>query len=181
MENRTKNIILIISIAIILVIIVSGGILCISNLFGKKDSNKEDVYNKELYISAKLPNISGNENSILDEFGKRTNISQELKEEKRWMNLQFTDFSVYSMNSNKSAILFTINNNSNMIIETGKFQLQLKDNSDKIVSIVNFDEVILPSSGKIKVTVDVDGDITNLKNIVVDDINYEMNLQEVEK
>lgn len=182
MDKKYRNIAIIafsVIIVLLLIIIIS---LCVSIIGKNKASTKnEDIYNKKIYASAKLPDISGTENFVLDEFGKKTNISDSLKETKRWMNLQFTDFVVYSVNSKNSVILFTINNNNNMIIETGKFQLQLKDDSDKVVSIIDFDEVVLPSGGKIDVTVDVDGDITNVKNIVVDDINYKMNLQEVKQ
>ena len=96
------------------------------------------------------------------------------------MNLDFTNFDVYSMNSKTSVITFKITNNNYMLIETGKFQLQLKDNTGNIVSLIDFDEISIPSSAQIDVTVDVTGDITNVKDIVIDEITYKMNLTEVE-
>lgn len=179
--DKKNKIILIVIIVIIALILLIGGIYFVTVLVTRNNiqTTGEDLYNKTLYVSATLPDIFGNENVSKDEFGKKTNISEDVKKDKKWMNLDFTDFNVYSMNSKTSVISFKISNNNNMIIESSKFQFQLKDNSGNIVSIIDFDEVVLPSTGVIDVTVDITGDITNVKDIVIDDINYTMTLQEV--
>ena len=46
-------------------------------------------------------------------------------------------------------------------------------------AIIDFDEVVLPSTGIIKVTVDINGDISNVKEIIIDNINYTMQINEV--
>ena len=108
-EKRNRNII-IISVAIIILILSITGICLVTSLLTKNTvkQNKEDLYNKTLYVSATLPNISGKENVSIDEFGKKTNVSEEIKNEKKWMNLDFTDFNIYSMNSKTSVISFKI-------------------------------------------------------------------------
>ena len=180
--EKKKRIILIIVISVILLALVVFSVFLVTTYFTKKNVNNvsEDIYNKELYVSARLPDIDGNENVSLDEFGKKSNKSEEVLKDKKWMNLDFTDFEVYSMNSKTSVISFKIINNNYMVIETGKFQLQLKDNTGNIVSLIDFDEISLPSSAQINVKVDVVGDITNVKDIVIDEITYKMNLTEVE-
>ena len=178
MSKGNKKIIVIISI--ILVVIIVLGLYILFSVKNKKVNNVSDnIYNKEIYLNVTLPNISGNENLLKDEFGKKTNISEKIKENKKWMNLDFSDFNIYALNSKNTFIIFKFINNNNMIIETGKFQLQLKDNSGNVVSVVNFDEIVLPSGGSIDVTVDVTGDVANVKDITVDEINYTMELQEV--
>lgn len=130
MDKKSRNI-LIISIAIIVILLLITGIYLVTSLLTKNSiqTDNEDLYTKTLYVSATLPNIQGSENVSKDEFGKKTNISEEVKKDKKWMNLDFTDFNVYSMNSKTSVISFNISNNNNMIIESNKFQFQLKDNS----------------------------------------------------
>ena len=179
---KKKNLVLIIVISVILLVLVAFSVFLVTTYLTKKNVNNvsEDIYNKELYVSARLPDIPGNENVSLDEFGKKSNTSEEVLKDKMWMNLDFTDFEVYSMNSKTSVISFKITNNNYMVIETGKFQLQLKDNTGNIVSLIDFDEINLPSSAQINVKVDVVGDITNVKDIVIDEITYKMNLTEVE-
>lgn len=181
MENK-KRIILILVIAVIILALTIFSIYLITSNIMKNNINNvaEDVYSKTINKSVRLPNISGNENVSIDEFGKKSNNSEDVLKDKMWMNLDFTDFQVYSMNSKTSIISFKITNNNYMLIETGKFQLQLKDNSGNIVSLIDFDEINLPSSAEINVTVDVTGDITNVKDIVIDEITYKMNLTEVE-
>ena len=182
MDSKKKNIILIVVISIIVLALVICGIYFITVQMTRNNinNNSEDIYNKNLYVSATLPSIKGTNNTMRDEFGKRSNVSEDLKVNKQWMNLEFNDFEVYSLNSTTSVINFKIVNNNYMYIESNKFQLQIKDDSGEIVSIVDFDEVTIPSSGVINVTVDVRGDITNLKDILVDEIDYKMELQEVE-
>ncbi len=181
MENK-KRIILILVIAVIILALIIFSIYLITSNIMKNNINNvaEDVYSKTINKSVRLPNISGSENVTIDEFGKKSNNSEDVLKDKMWMNLDFTDFQVYSMNSKTSIISFKITNNNYMLIETGKFQLQLKDNSGNIVSLIDFDEINLPSSAEINVTVDVTGDITNVKDIVIDEITYKMNLTEVE-
>lgn len=144
-----------------------------------KVTEESDEYNKNLYVSATLPDIQGNNNITKDEFGKKINVSENVSEPKKWKNLDFDNFNVYSYNSLTSVISFDIVNNTNMILETSDYQLQLKDDSGNVVSIINFDSVTLPCGGTINVTVDITGDVTNVKDILVDEINYTMELQEV--
>ena len=180
MDNKFKKILLI-GMGIAGVLLIIWIIYFVSTLVIKnsvKNINK-DLYEKELFVSPTLPNITGNTNSFYDEYERKLNNSLELKNEKKWMNLTFNNFEVYSVSGKTSVIKFTILNNNNMIVESNKFQLQLKDDNEKVVSVINFDSVVLPSTGKIDVTVDVTGDIANVKDIVVDDINYTMQIQEV--
>lgn len=173
-KNMKKFFIIIISVTIALLLIWS--IYFVTRLLMKNSikNTNEDLYNKELYVSATLPNITGNTNSYTDDFGRKVNSSTQVNEDKKWMNLNFTDFEVYSVAGKNSVIKFTISNNNNIIIESSKFQLQLKDDSANVVAVVDFDSVVLPSTGKINVTVDVIGDIANVKELIIDNINYTM-------
>lgn len=175
-----KIFLIIIGVAVVLLLIWT--IYFVSTLLIKNSvkNTNEDLYNKELFVSTTLPNITGNTNSYYDDYQRKVNSSQDIKNEKKWMNLTFDNFQIYSVSGKTSVIKFTISNNNNMIIESNKFQLQLKDDNQKVAAIINFDSVVLPSTGKIDVTVDVNGDISNVKDIVVDDINYTMQIQEVE-
>lgn len=174
--EKKKRIILITVIGIIVLILLAliGYLVIININKNKSNQNIDDIYNKTLFVNAKLPNISGSNNVMKDEFGTKTNISESVNSDKKWMNLDFTDFEVYSSNSKTSVIKFKITNNNYMIIEPGKFQILLKDDSGQIVSLVDFDELSIPSSATIDVTVDVTGDISNVKDIVIDEINYKM-------
>lgn len=180
MNEKNRNLVIIIVIVVIIVLLAIISILAINAVKQKNNTTTQsNVYDKDLYVSSKLPNISGTDNVSKDEFGKKTNVSENVASPKKWMNLDFTDFKVYSYNSSTSVISFKISNNTNMIIETGDFQLQLKNDEGKVVSIVNFEGLLVPCGGNVNVTVDVTGDITNVKDIAVDDINYTMELQEV--
>ena len=95
------------------------------------------------------------------------------------MNLTFSDFEIYSMSGKTSVIKFTISNNNNMIVESNKFQLQLKNDNSEVFAIINFESLVIPSTGKVNVTVDVTGDIANVKDIAIDEVNYTMQIQEV--
>ena len=179
MEKKKRIILIVVIGVIVLMLLALIGYLVILNINNNSNQNIDDIYNKTLFVSATLPDISGNNNISRDEFGIKTNISESVNSDKKWMNLDFTNFEVYSSNSKTSVIKFKITNNNYMMIEPGKFQLLLKDDSNQIVSLVDFDELSIPSSATIDVTVDVTGDISNVKDIVIDEINYKMTMQEV--
>ncbi len=180
MDKKMKKFLLV-CILIATLILVIWTIFFVSKLIiSKKVKNSnEDLYNKELYVSATLPNIVGNTNSLYDDYGRKLNVSSDIKNEKKWMNLTFSDFEIYSMSGKTSVIKFTISNNNNMIVESNKFQLQLKNDNSEVVAIINFESLVIPSTGKVNVTVDVTGDIANVKDIAIDDVNYTMQVQEV--
>lgn len=177
MEGKNKSLVIIIVVIFLIILILGIGVLVIKSSGKKEEIVESDEYNRELFVSATLPNIQGNDNISKDEFGKRKNISEEVNTPKKWNNLDFTDFEIYSYNNSTSVIAFNITNNTNMIIETSDFQLQLKDDNLNIVSIVDFDGIVFPCGANVAVTVDITGDIVNVKDIVVDEINYTMQLQ----
>ncbi len=177
---NNKKTILIIAL-IVFVILIIGTIIAFIVL--PKDEQKVDnsnsLYNQELYIDATLPSISGSENVTRDEFLKKTNVSELLKNDKVWMELTFTNFNVYSLRDSISTIEFDIVNNTNYLIESSKFQFQILGENLQILSLINFDEVVMPQNATCHVTVNVTGDVTNLKDIKVDDINYTMKVGDV--
>ena len=176
-DRNTKLIIIVVSVILILLVILAIYFIIIKN--AKKANNVvEDIYNKKVYVSATLPNIQGNENVILDEFGRKTNISEKLSNVQKFNNLDFEDFKVYSSNNKTSVISYTVINNNNIMVESGRIQLQLKDKDGNVLSIVNIDSIDLLSQAKANVTVDITGDIANVYEVVVDDVNYTMELKE---
>ena len=131
-DKKSKNILIVVIVIIVLLLLVAATYI-VTALVTRNiiNTDVEESYAKTLYVSATLPDILGTENVVKDEFGKKTNISDQVKQDKKWMNIDFVNFNVYSMNSKTSVISFEILNNNNMVIESGKFQFQLKDNSRK--------------------------------------------------
>lgn len=171
-----KKIIITVVIGIVILLVLFSTIF----LFNRDKSENtvaKDIYNQKEYKSVVLPNVTGVNNSVKDEFGKMLNISDKLKENKVWTNLEFNNFTIYSLNSGTSTITYEIYNPTSDEIESGNYQLQLLDDSDKIVSIIDFESFSIPSRGKRTVNVSVTGDVTNVKDIKVDDINYTMKIQ----
>lgn len=177
MKDNKKIILIVIIVVVALLLLFSTFFLF--NRENNTQSKSNDIYNQQEYKSVTLPNIAGNNHTLKDEFGKTQNTSDELKKEKVWTSLRFNSFTVYSLSSGRSTIKFEVYNPTNDAIESDNYQLQLLDDTDKIVSIIDFDSFLIPSLGKRTVEVSVTGDVTNIKDIKVDDINYTMKIQEV--
>ena len=174
MMDKKKKILLICAIiALIVILIVS--IVLIVTLSGRNQEVvvKDDRYNQEVYFDVTLPDITGENNVQIDEFGKKTNISQLLDADKNWMDLIFSDFNVYSLRTGISTIEFHITNPTTYLYESGKFQLQLLGENLEVLSVIDFDELTMLTGAVHHVTVNITGDITNLKDIKVDEGNNE--------
>lgn len=177
MKDNKKIILIVIIVVVALLLLFSTFFLF--NRGNNTQNNSKDIYNQQEYKSVTLPNIAGNNHVLKDEFGKIQNTSEELKQDKMWTSLKFNSFNVYSLNEGRSTIKFEVYNPTNDAIESDNYQLQLLDDTDKIVSIIDFESFLIPSLGKRTVEISVTGDVTNVKNIKVDDINYTMKIQEV--
>ena len=171
--DKKKKILLIFATIILLVIIAA--IILIITLSGGKQGvvEKDDKYNQEVYVDVTLPDILGENNVEIDEFGKKTNISELINSDKNWMDLIFSEFNVYSVRTGISTIEFDITNPTTYLYESGKFQLQLLGENLEVLSVIDFDELTMLTGAVYHVT----GDITNLKDIKVDDIKYTMKIK----
>ncbi len=174
--DKNKKILLISAIIVLILIVTVILIVTLSN--PKEDLvAKDDKYNQEVYVDVALPDILGDDNVQIDEFGKKTNMSELLKVDKTWMDLVFSDFNVYSLRAGISTIEFDITNPTTYLYESGKFQLQLLGENSEVLSVIDFDEVRMLTGAVYHVIVSITGDITNLKDIKIDDINYTMKVE----